>query len=240
MKKNTLVILLLAVCSCLYCKPVLTKSNYLISTLYDAATGSIIIGNSTYALAYNPNNDIETAKESDYWSIKDLGNNEYCFQNTSTLQYIKYDATATSDRSALTLVNSLQTDKSTSFTLELKENNNLCYYIIRSCINTAKIWNRRTSVYDLVYPVGVYEGTGSNNEQLIFYDLDGNSVIDDAKTATNLPNLGMSLGSFSNYVNTLTFNKKTPAVDTQKKHFFLSVPESNIGSNVTLNIEFKP
>ena len=207
MTKNTLVILLLAVCNCLYCKPVLTTSKYLISTLYDAATGSIILGNSTYALAYNQNNDIESAKASDYWNIKDLGNNEYCFQNASTLQYIKYDATATSDRSALTLVNSLQTDKSTSFTLELKENNNLCYYIIRSCINTAKIWDRRTSISDLVYPVGVYEGTGSNNEQFIFYDLEGNSVVDNSKTGTNLSNLGMSLGSFSNYINTLTFNK---------------------------------
>lgn len=240
MKKNTLVILLLIVCNSIYCKPILTRSKYLISTLHDAATGSIVMGNSTYALAYNPNNDIETAKESDYWDIQDLGNNEYCFQNASTKQYIKYDATATSDRNALTLVNSLQTDKSTSFKLELKENNNLCYYIIRSCINTAKIWNRRTSIYDLVYPIGVYEGTGTNNEQFIFYDLDGNSVIDDTKGATKLPNLGMSLGSFSSYVSTLTFDKKIPAVDTQKKQFFLAIQENAMGTNVSMNIEFKP
>lgn len=224
--------------SILFAKPILTKNKYLIATLYDGATGTVSPGTATYPLIYNPDKEIEQASDQDYWIIKNLGGSEYTFQNASTLKYIKYDAAALSDRSALVLVDSLQADKSTSFTLELTMSNNLCYYLIRSVVNTEKIWDRRGQSQGTVYPVGVYPGTGSNNECFIFYDLSGNPVIDDGKVPNVLPNVGRTLGAFASYANSLTFNGKTPAVDTSKKEFYLSVPENQMGTNQTMSVSF--
>jgi len=238
MKKFFITLSILIVCANIsFAKPVFTKSKYLIASLYDGASGTVSPGNSTYQFVYNPDNAIETVTESDYWIIKNLGNGQYTFQNAASLKYIKYDASA-ADRTALILVDSLQSDNSTSFTLDLTINNNLCYYMIRSVVNTAKIWDRRVTAYESLFPVGVYSGTGSNIECFIFYDSEGNSVIDDGKATVVLPAANKTLGSFAGYANTLTFDGKTPVVNTAGKEFYLSVPESKIGSDITMNVYF--
>jgi len=241
MNKFLLIVALLTVYSnIIFAKPSLTKGKYLIATLYDGATGTISPGNSTYQLAYFPDKDAETAIESDYWIIKNLGNDQYTFQNASTLKYIKYNSLAI-DRTALVLVDSIQTDNSTSFTLELNITNNLCYYMIRSVVNTTKIWDRRLTAYESLYPIGVYSNTGtagSNIQNFIFYDSQGNSVIDDGKATVALPTANRTLGSFSSYLNTLTFDGKTPVVDSLKKEFYLSIPESKMGTNLSMKINF--
>lgn len=241
MKKNGLFFLLfIASCHLAFAKPILTKGKYLISTLSDGAIGTVSLGTSLIPLVYNPDTEIEMATESDYWIVKSVGADEYTFQNSSTLQYIKHDVNAASDRNALVMVDALQADNSTSFKFELKEVNNLCYYVIRSVVNPVKIWNKRSTLYSSMYPVGVYSGSGSANECFILYDSDGNAVIDDKKTATNKPTIWKTLGAFDNFADSLTFNKKTPVVDTNKKEFYLSIPEASVGTDVPMKIRFTP
>lgn len=240
MKKITLSLLALGLfCSASFAKPVLSKNKYLIATLYDGATGTVSPGTSTYPLVYNPERDTESAEESDYWIIKDQGNNQYSFQNASTLKYIKYDSKAANDRTALIMASALQADNSTLFTLELKENNNLCYYVVRSVVNSQKIWDRRGTTYDTYFPVGVFNGSGSSNECFIFYDADGNPAVDDTKTSTVVPAKGVrTLGAFKGYASSLTFDAKAPVVDTANKQFFLSVPKEKMGTTISMVVNF--
>ena len=232
-----LLITLILCCNTSFAKPVLTSSKYLISTLYDGATGTVSPGNSTYQLAYYPDRSNETATSSDYWIIKSAGGLEYTFQNSSSLKYIRYDVTAI-DRAALVMSDTLVADKSTSFTLELKMVNNLCYYIIRSVVNTAKIWDRRVLIQGTMYPVGVYSGTGGDIESFVFYDSEGNSMIDDGKAPVDLPKVTQTLGSFSSYFSILTFDGKIPAVDTSKKEFYITVAESKMNSYLTMKVNY--
>lgn len=238
MKKNIpALIALILCCNFLFAKPILTSSKFLISTLYDGATGTVSPGNSTYQLAYFPERSNETATISDYWIIKNLGGMEYTFQNAETLKFIRYDGT-TIDRSALVMTDSIWKDKSTSFTLELKMVNNLCYYVIRSFVNTAKIWDRRTVIQGTIYPVGVYSGTGSDIESFVFYDSEGNSIKDDGKTPVVLPVTTQTLGAFSSYLSVLTFDGKIPVVDTSKKDFYITVPEAKMNTNLTMKVNY--
>src|ERR1035437_3596197 len=95
MNKYLLTVALLTVyCNIIFAKPLLTKGKYLIATLYDEATGAVSSGNSTYQLAYYPDKDAETAIESDYWIIKNRGNDQFTFQNATSHKYIKYNASS--------------------------------------------------------------------------------------------------------------------------------------------------
>ena len=238
MKKHIpALIALILCCNITFAKPILTSSKFLISTLFDGATGTVSPGNSTYQLAYFPERSNETATTSDYWIIKNQGGLEYTFQNAETLKFIRYDGTSI-DRSALVMSDSLWKDKSTSFTLELKMVNNLCYYVIRSFINTAKIWDRRTVIQGLIYPVGVYNGSGSDIESFVFYDSEGNPIKDDGKAPIALPGATQTLGAFSSYFTVLTFDGKIPAVDTSKKDFYITVPEAKMNSNLTMKVNY--
>lgn len=241
MKKLTLLLLgLLFLGSNIYSKPIFSKNKYLIATLYDGATGMLSLGNNTYQLAYYPEKDIEAATDSDYWYIHKISATEYAFQNAATLKYIRHDLSAGTDRAALVFVDSLLSDKSTLFTFELQITNNICYYMIRSVANPSKAWDRRTQIQGNIYPVGVYAASGSNIQRFVFYDADGNPVIDDGKVPAVLPTANKTLGAFSGLMNSFTINGKTPAVDTSKKEFYFSVPESlmNTYQNIKLNFAF--
>ena len=220
-------------------KPVLTKSKYLIATLSDNATGTVSPGTTNYPLVYYPGRTPESALETDYWIIEEQGNDRYSFRNASTQKYIRYDDASGADRTALVLTDGLASDQSSLFTLELKRSGSLSYYIIRTVNNPNKVWDRRTTSYNSLYPVGVYDGTGSNNECFIFYDSDGNPAVDDSPAAALLPNIGKTLGAFRDYADSILFDSKTPAVDTQKKEFYLSVEESKIGKSLSMNVRFK-
>jgi len=243
MKKAVLTLLLIfSICYFSLANPILTPNKYLIGTLYDeyTGTGTVSPGTSSYPLVFYPERNEESATESDYWIITNQGNSEYTFQNAHTLKYIQYNATATSDRTALILVDTLQTDHSTSFTLELKETNGLSYYVIRSVSNTMKIWGRRITAYETLYPVGVYSGAGASNECFIFYDSDGDPVVDDKKVSIHLPSGGQTLGAFSDYADSLTFDKKIPVIDTSKMEFYLTIPESGMGLSAMMKVGFTP
>jgi len=231
-------IALILCCNISFAKPILTSSKFLISTLYDGATGTVSPGNSTYQLAYFPERSNETATTSDYWIIKNQGGLEYTFQNAETLKFIRYDGTSI-DRSALVMSDSLWKDKSTSFALELKIVNNLSYYVIRSVVNIAKIWDRRTVIQGTIYPVGVYNGSGSDIESFVFYDSEGNSIKDDGKAPIALPGATQTLGTFSSFLTVLTFDGKVPAVDTSKKEFYITVPEAKMNSKLTMKVNYK-
>jgi hypothetical protein len=219
-------------------KPVLTKSKYLIATLHDGATGTVSPGTTSYPLVYYPDRSAESALETDYWTIEEQGDGRYSFRNTSTLKYISYDASR-ADRTALVLTDNLGDNLSSLFTFELKREGNLSYYMIRSVNNPEKVWDRRNVQYESLYPVGVYSEAGSNNEYFIFYDLEGNAVADDMSGNPLLPGIGKTLGAFRNYADSILFDSKTPAVDTQKKEFYLTVPESQIGEAISMNVRFK-
>jgi len=55
----------------------------------------------------------------------------------------------------------------------------------------------------------------------------------------DLPTAAPTLGSFSEYLDTLTFGGKVPAVDTDSKNYYLSVPESLLESDINLTISYK-
>jgi len=210
----------------------------MIATLYDAATGTVCPGNNTYQLTYNPLKDIESATDSDYWYVQKISPTEYTFQNVATLKYIRHDLTVTSDRSALVFVDSPMPDNSTSFTLELQTANNICYYMIRSVVNPAKAWDRRTQIQGSIYPIGVYAASGSNIQRFVFYDADGNPVIDDGKIPLTLPKANQTLGAFSTHMSNFTINGKKPAVDTSKKEFYFTVSESQMSTSQNVKVNF--
>lgn len=223
----------------LQAKPILTKNKYLISTQYDSGVGTVSPGNGIYPLVYNDLRSEADALETDYWVIKNISGNNYTFQNASTGQYIRYNPSA-ADRLALELVNGLQPDNSTSFILEHMQVSGLSYYVIHSALNAVKVWNRRTVLYSSVYAVGVYTGERSSNELFIFYDSNGNPAIDDGQVTAVLPTAMPTLGSFSNDMVSLTFNGKTPVADTPYKEFYLSIPDSLMSVNQTMQVRYTP
>lgn len=222
-----------------YASPILNKSKYLISVLSEYGDGAVISGTTNYPLIYNTDLNNETATDADYWVIKKQADNTYTFQNFTSKKYIRHDLTAANDRSALVLVDAIQSDKSTSFTLELHATGGFSYYVIRSAVNTQKIWNKRTSLYESNYPVGVYSGGGSSNELFIFSGTDGVAVIDDSTIPVKSTGI-QTLGAFANYADSLKFNLKTPAVDTSKKEFYVTVPESGFETTYPMKVTFKP
>jgi hypothetical protein len=241
MKKHILFLALLVLfCESTFSKPLFTKSKYLIACLENGSTGTVSPGNAEYNLAFFPDRDSENATDSDYWVIKDLGSGQYAFQNASTLKFIKYKPD-TVDRWALRFVDTLQTDGTTSWTFEAKTYNNLSYYVVRSVYNTNKIWNKRATKYGGVYPVGTYAATGSTLEYFLFYDKDGNAVVDDGGIIVTMPTAKPTLGAFTSLLDSLSFGGKVPTVDTGTKKFYLTIPDSKLEStDVTLNVFFKP
>lgn len=248
MKKITPLLLVLILFNInTFAKPIFIKSKHLIATLYSAATGTVSLstGTAPYQLRYLIENDIESAVESDYWIIKEQSANEYSFQNAATLQYIKYDALSTIYQSALVLVNSLQADKSTSFKLELTIVNKLSYYVIRSVLNNTKVWHQSSTPPPgnaTINTVGANTASaGSNKQQFLFYDSEGISVKDDTQGFDiTPPTSGRSLGAFSLCLDSLTFDKKSPAVDTPQKEFYITIPEIAMGADRSINVIFKP
>lgn len=219
-------------------KPILNKSKYLIATQYDNQTGVLCTGNATYQLAYNATRTEEDALASDYWIISNVSGDYYSFKNAETGQYIRYNSSASTERAALEMVSTLQSDNSTLFSLELHTSGGTCYYAVRSAVNPAKLWDRRTSLYSSVYPVGVYSGSGSSNELFVFYDSGGNAVMDE--TPVVLPKATKSLAGFSTYFNSLTFNGKTPVADASAGTFYLSMPDSLMGTSQNMIIGYSP
>lgn len=238
--KKTLISLCFAVLCIMaaQAKPIFTQAQYLIATLSNSATGVVSLGNATYPLTYSPDRNEENALATDFWKIINVSDTQYAFQNASTGQYIQYNSGAVSERSALVLVDALQPDNSTSFTLELKLVNGLCYYIIRSAVNNSKVWNKRNTAYNSLYPVGVYSGNGSDNELFVFYDLSGNAVTDE--TPVPLPNAGRTLDPFSPYLLSLTFDGKTPTVDKQSKKIYISIIPETMSESVSKTIQYVP
>lgn len=247
MKKHTFLVALffLLIPQLIFSKPVFIDSKYLIGCYQAGGIGVVGIGGTSsasgllYPLSYFEERDGDSAIPSDYWIIKEEEPDKYSFQNAETLQYIKFDATATAERRGLVLVDQLQTDKATLFTMTLNKKNNLCYYIIHCATNSVKGWNKRT-LYDEWYPVGVYNVGTNDNECFIFYTSSGNSVIDDgAIDPITLPASAPNLGAFKTLANSLTFGYKVPVVDTNNKQFFLTIPENQMGTNVTLTVSYE-
>ena len=242
MKKSWLaflcLLLTLPLCHNLLAKPLFTQSNYLIAVLSSGSTGTVSPGTVNYPLVYYPDRNDESALETDYWIIKEQENNRYSFQNAATLQYICHDMSASADRTALILVPALVADGSTLFSLELRKKGSVPYYVVRSVIDPSKVWDKRETQYESLYPLGVYDGPGSDNELFVFYDSEGDSVIDDAMGDSAMP-INRTLGVFQNDAYSLRFNSKTPVVDTSKKEFYLTVPEGQMDSNISMDIRFQ-
>lgn len=215
-------------------KPKFKASQYLIAVKSDGATGTVSPGNSEYHLAYF-DKTIEQVGDSDFWVIKDEGNERYSFKNAATQKYIRFDSSS-DDRHGLVFADELAADNSTLFTLEAKPEGDLCYYVIHSAVNTAKVWNKRNTAYDGIYPIGVYSGSGGTNECFVFYDLEGNTVQDEQTVVDPLPGVGKTLGSFQSYADSLKFDGKTPTVDTNKKEFYITIPETKVGTSLTMNV----
>ena len=238
MRKSLLIALNLSLIfsnTILFAKPVLTQSRYLIAVLSAGTTGTVSPGTANYPLVYYPDRNDESAFEADYWIIEEQENNRYSFRNASTLQYISYN-TSSVDCTALMLVDELAADKSTLFTLELTKANNLPYYIIRSVIHPAQGWNKRETQYESLCPVVVYNVVGSSNELFIFYDSEGESVNDDSTGAPELLHTSRTLGAFQQYVDSISFNAQMPVVDTYKREFYLTIPESQMDGSLTMNV----
>jgi hypothetical protein len=237
-RKTTAIILFAFLSSiALSAKPILTKSKYLIAVLSNGAIGTVSPGTADYPLVYYLDRNTESALESDYWIIEEQEDGYYSFRNAFSQKYIRYNGSPV-DRTALVLTDDLP-DESALFTLELKRSGNLSYYIIHTLNNPNKVWDKREGQYDSLYPVGVYDRIGGDNECFIFYDSDGNFVDDDSDNEILLPGTGKTLGAFQNYADSILFDSKTPAVDTPKKEFYLTVPESQMGNRISMNVRFK-
>ena len=239
MKKFFFAFLCLLITLLSYAKPQFTQSKYLIAVLSSGSTGTVSPGTASYPLVYYPDRNDESALETDYWIIKEQENNRFSFQNAATLQYICHDISAAADRTALILVDAPATDGSTLFTLEMKKTGIVPYYVIRSVINPSKVWNKRIPQYDSMYPVGVYTGPGSDNELFTFYDSEGDSVTDDRMGNSGELLINRTLGVFQNDASSLSFNFKTPVVDTPKKEFYLTIPEWQMGNDILMTVRFQ-
>ncbi|MBN2767402.1 MAG: CotH kinase family protein [Paludibacteraceae bacterium] len=208
-------------------KPIINKSKYLISTLYDQNEEAVSIGNQTYNLGIYPASFSHTLNDSSYWRIININNNEYNFVNAATGKYIYYDSNL-ADRASLRFCDGVKEDKSTSFNLEHKRVNNIDYYIIKSQLNPTKAWDRRTQIQDNLYPVGVYNISGADIQCFVFHDTNGNSVIDDGKAPAILPESTQTIGNYSYYLNDFTINGKSPATDVRSNNIYFNITEDNI------------
>lgn len=217
-------------------KPVLTKSKYLISTLYDKNSGVLGLGNENYNIAFYPNTSPDQINDSSYWEIRNINGNEYTFRNASTGKYIRYDQTL-AERAALRLTSNLQADKSTSFFLEQKRTGNIDYYLITPVTNTAKAWDRRTQLQGNIFPVGIFNASGANIQCFVFYDAEGVTVSDDGKVPVAFPVSTQNLGNYGVYLDSLSFGNKIPAIDNRTNNIYLSVNEGFL--NTFQNVKLK-
>ena len=238
MKKITIIVLLLfSLVYTTWSKPVFTKSKYLISTLYDKNAGVLGLGNDTYNIAFYPNISTNQINDSSYWEIRNINGNEYTFRNAATGKYIRYDQTL-AERAALRLTNNLQADKSTSFFLEQKRTGNIDYYLITPVTNTSKAWDRRTQLQGNIFPVGVYNSSGSNIQCFVFYDAEGVTVADDGKIPVALPSATQDLGNYGTYLDSLSFGNKIPAIDNLTNNVYLSVNEGFLNTFQTVRVKY--
>lgn len=245
MKKHifTISLLLLLATQFLVAKPILTQSTYLIGSLQAGGVGVVGLGGIgtnaiTYPLAFYSTRGSDSAIPSDYWNIKEQAPGQYSFQNAETLQFIKYDSSAPEERRGLIMVDQLQSDLTTLFTLQLVQSGNLCYYVVKSASNSAKGWRKSTGVYGGYNPVGVQTVSSAADECFIFYTTSGVTVSDDGSQPVVLPTSTQNLGSFKSTLSQLTFSYKVPAVDTYKKELYLTIPENQMGTNVPLTVNF--
>ena len=217
----------------------------MIACQYDNANGAVISNLGEYKLIFNPKLNSDNASDSAYWIIKEETEGLYSFQNAASKKFIKHISSPTlKDRWSLDLVDSIQADNSTYFTLELSQQGNLSYYIVRSVVNPVKVWERRSGLQvdsktnAQVYPFAVWDENGGNLQKFIFYDMEGSPVVD--VVPVTLPKAAPTLGVFSNYMDSLRFAGKVPAVDKNNRGFYLSVPEGSMGTDVTMTITYKP
>lgn len=245
MKKHifTFTLLLFLAAQYVSAKPVFAQTPYLIGCLINGGIGTVGIGGLgtngvTYPLAFYSDRDGDSAEPTDYWNIKEVAPGQYSIQNAQTLQYVKYDNTVTEERRALVLVDNLQADLSTLFTMHLMKSGNLCYYEVMSVTTPLKGWRKSTGVYGGINPVGVQTVIGDTDECFIFYTSSGNAVVDDNQTAIVLPTKTQNLGSFATALTTLTFSYKVPVVNTLKKELYLTIPENQMGTNVPMTVTY--
>jgi hypothetical protein len=226
----------------LQAKPILERNQYLIGCLTNNGTGTVSPhGVGTFQLIFNPEKGADTAEDTDFWVITNVSDDFYTFRNAVSGQYIAHDITASNNRAALKLVNDLQSDNSTYFRLEHRETSGISYYIVRSVIAPALIWNRRNAIHESVYPLGVYNGSGSTNELFVFYDTEGEPVEDDGKVVLPPATGSRTIGSFAPYLNSFKINGKTPVPDTAKKEFYVSLPDDAMPANqVSCVISYTP
>lgn len=232
-------LVLLFVDAPLFSKPLFTKSRYLIATQDAGNTGTVGLGNTSYPIAFSPLRDETKALESDYWTIVPVDANTYAFQNVANGKYVKYNSQATSDRYALILTDALESDNSTSFTLELNSSAGYNYYVIRSVSNTSKVWDRRQSLYSGVYPVAVYSATGGMNQNFLIYDSNGNPVQDDGLTEVQLPSAKRNLGIFGNYFSSLNLNSQIPAVYQSKVQLAITLMPEQLNTALEIQVNFR-
>ncbi len=221
-----------------YSKPILSQSSYLIGCLKSVGEGTVGLGTVNYPFAFYPDRNSETALASDFWIIREQLEGGYSFQNSQSLLYLKYDANAATERNALVFTDQLE-NNSTLFSLELKQVNNLSYYVIHSLANPIKVWNTRNTLYENLYPIGVYSQTNGDNESFIFYDTEGSAVVDDEVHNSSFVDAGPTLGIFKNYMSTFTIGGKVPVAATETNEFFISIPEDKMGRNVGLAVHYQ-
>lgn len=245
MKKHIFTITLLLFLACQFglAKPILSQSSYLIGCLQTGNFGLVGIGGlgtngTTYPLAFYSDRTGDNAVSSDFWIIKEEAPGQYSIQNAQTLMFVKYDNTISEERRALVLVDKLQPDYSTLFSMHLMKIGNLCYYEIKSVVAPLKGWRKSSGTYGGLNPVGVQTVVGDTDECFLFHTTSGASVTDDASTPVILPTATQNLGFLKSYLSILTFSFKVPVVDTSKKELYLSIPENQMGTSVPMTITY--
>ncbi len=237
---TTLIYLILSLTGYVAAKPILEKNRYLIAT-YDGYGAGVVSPNegATHQLIYDNSKDVESAEESDYWIIKNISDNHYTFQNSVSGKYIRYDNTVFNNREALKLVDNLFEDNSTSFVLEHHVRDGISYYQIISVTAPQLSWNKRNSMHEGVYPVGVYGLTEGGNSLFVFYDNEGDAVVDDGKVDP-IVTVTRSLGNFEPYLKSFKINGKTPAPDLGKHQYYTTLSADALpASSLTLTFDFE-
>ncbi len=200
------------------------NEEYLI-TCYDTKTGGIEVATSgSFPLMYN--SSVNKNTERVFWKIKEEQSGKYSIKNTTTNQYIGYLADNYDSR-YIKLVSALDAQNSTTlFTFNPVTKDGLEYYAIVSVANPEHIFNKRGSGV-----VGTFECKNrdyDNNELFIL------------KKKSSLPaEFQNGNGRLSTYLNSITLNGNSLALDETERIYYYSLPLSQINTDVDLKIEFE-
>ncbi|MDD4821043.1 MAG: CotH kinase family protein [Bacteroidales bacterium] len=226
-------LLLLLAAVCLFCSaaeaaPVYSKTTkYRIASLNAPESSGLVVRSTPDGLKLFYEQDVTAFGDSAMWRLnKSTVSEKYSFFNPKTKKFLKLipsesGATLTVESSA-----NAATDSTIFFTMSMISRGGNAYYGIKSTVEG--FTSQGLSVGASGSPVTLSEYSGLKSELFGLFQSDSTQVSDTDKG-----------GDFFKYLDICTINGRTPVYDQSKAAYYYTMPERQMGTDVSKVLEYK-